>query len=172
LSGDVDVRGGAVTARGDLDLRFDGSGELRNVTARIPLDPAVSAQFPPLQRGTIVADLKRVELGARGAIRLLQGTVELHDLRQVGANPLRLGSYRLDFAGAAASDGSTVGKLRDLGGPFAVDGKVTLTPPDAYLVEGYITGRTADAERLVREITLGAQPDVSGRSAFSFEGTY
>ena len=49
---------------------------------------------------------------------------------------------------------------------------MTLTPPNAYLVQGYITGRTAEAERLVREITLGATPDASGRSAFSFEGSY
>ena len=55
-----------------------------------------------------------------------------------------------------------VGKLRDLGGPFVVDGTVTLTPPNAYLVQGFITGRTAEAERLVREITLGAMPDASG----------
>jgi hypothetical protein len=76
------------------------------------------------------------------------------------------------FAGAGQTSGSTVGKLRDLGGPFAVDGTVTLTPPNSYLVQGYITGRTAEAERLVREITLGAQPDASGRSVLSFEGTY
>ena len=37
-----------------------------------------------------------------------------------------------------------------------------VTSPDA----------SADAERLVREITLGAPPDASGRSAFSFEGSY
>ena len=46
------------------------------------------------------------------------------------------------------------------------------TPPNAYLVQGFITGRSAEAERLVREITLGAPPDASGRSAFSFEGTF
>ena len=40
------------------------------------------------------------------------------------------------------------------------------------VVEGFITGRTASAERLVREITLGAPPDASGRSEFSFEGTF
>jgi hypothetical protein len=53
-----------------------------------------------------------------------------------------------------------------------VQGIVTLSPPNAYLVEGFITGRTADAEKQVRQITLGATPDTSGRSPFSFEGTY
>ena len=56
--------------------------------------------------------------------------------------------------------------------PFAVEATLTLTPPNGYLVQGFITGRSAEAERLVREITLGAPPDASGSSAFSFEGSY
>ncbi len=171
LVGDVELRG-AVTARADLDLEFNGSGELRNVTAQVPLDPVVSAQFPPDQRGTVVANLKRVVLAERAQIGLLDGTIEVHDLRQVGTNPLALGSYRLSFAGAAPTNDGNTGQLRDLGGPFMVEGNVTLAPPNSYVVQGYITGRTADAERLVREITLGARPDASGRSVFSFEGTY
>jgi hypothetical protein len=105
------------------------------------------------------------------ALASLEGTIELHDFRQVGANPLELGSYELTFDGSPASNGNVVGQLRDLGGPFMVSGTVTLSAPSAYLVQGYITGRTANAERLVREITLGAPPDASGRSVFSFEGS-
>jgi hypothetical protein len=172
LVGDAEVHGGELTASAGLDLKFNGSGELRNVVARIPLNPQVIPQFPPNQRGRIAADLKRVVLAEGAAVGPLEGTLELHDLQQVGANPLTLGSYRVTFTGAGQTKGSTVGKLHDLGGPFAVDGTVTLTPPNSYLVQGYITGRTADAERLVREITLGAQPDASGRSVMSFEGTY
>jgi hypothetical protein len=172
VAGDLDVRGDALSARADLDLKFNGTGELRNVTARFPLDPAFVRQFPRTQRGNIVADLKRVVLAGGPSLAQLQGTIELHELRQVGANPLALGSYRLTFDGAAPANSAPVGQLRDLGGPFAVEGTVTLTPPNAYLVQGFITGRSAEAERLVREITLGAPPDASGRSAFSFEGTY
>jgi hypothetical protein len=90
----------------------------------------------------------------------------------VGANPLELGSYQLTFDGTPAVNGSVVGQLRDLGGPFTVSGTVQLSAPSSYLVEGFITGRTANAERLVREFTLGAPPDASGRSAFSFEGSF
>ena len=78
----------------------------------------------------------------------------------------------MTFEAGALPDAPVVGALRDLGGPFAVSGTVTLTPPNAYLVQGYITGRSAAAERVVREITLGAMPDPSGRSTFSFEGSY
>jgi hypothetical protein len=169
LAGDVDVRGGALNARADLDLKFDGTGELRNLTARFPLDPSFVAQFPRDQRGSIVADLKRVVLARGRTVAQLQGTIELHNLRQVGANPLDLGSYRVIF------DNTSIGQLRDMGGPFAIDATLQLTPPNGYLVQGFITGRSVEAERLVREMRemgIGAPPDASGRSAFTFEGTY
>jgi hypothetical protein len=136
------------------------------------MDPALLPQLPRDQRGRLAANLKRLEIVAGPAVRSLEGTLELHDLRQVGARPLELGSYQVTFDGKPQADGNIEGQLRDLGGPFIVAGTVTLAPPNSYLVQGFITGRTADAERLVREITLGAPPDASGRSAISFEGTY
>ena len=172
LAGNVDVEGSAISVRADIDTSFSGVGELRNLKARLTLDPALLPQLPRDQRGTVNAELKRVVLAQGPAPRLLEGFVELRDLRQVNAQPAELGSYRVDFDGAAAPDGSVHGKLRDLGGPFAVEGSVTLTPPNNYLVQGFITGRSADAERTVRQISLGAQPDASGRSPFSFEGSY
>jgi hypothetical protein len=172
LRGDVDLRGGSIALRADLDTDFKGAGELRKVTARIPLDPAVLPQLPPNQRGTVTADLARVVLKAGPVLQLMQGFVEVHDLRQLGAQPLELGSYRVDFDGASNPLGEVHGKLRDIGGPFVLEGTVNLQPPSSYLVHGRIAGRTAQAEDIVREITLGAPPDASGRSEISFEGSY
>ena len=172
LAGVFELRGAALTARGDLELGFSGAGEVRNLNARLIIDPALLRQLPPQQRGTVSASLERLELTAGPALHTVKGTVELRDFRQVGAQPMDLGSYQVTFDGAPHPGESLTGKLRDLGGPFAVDGTVTLNPPDAYLVQGFITGRTAAAGSVVREITLGAAPDASGRSAFSFEGTY
>jgi len=171
LRGDVDLRGTSVALRADLDTDFNGVGELRRVTARIPLDPAVIPQIPANQRGTVTADIPRLALGAGPAPRLVQGFIEVRDLRQVGAQPLDLGSYRVEFDGNTPN-GELQGKLRDIGGPFVLEGTVNLTAPNAYLVQGRIAGRTAQAENIVREITLGAPPDTSGRSEFSFEGSY
>jgi hypothetical protein len=170
LVGNVDLRG-ALNARADLDVNFMGSGELRDVKANFPLDPQVIPQSPADQRGNIVADLKRVVLDQR-APRAIEGSIELVNLRQVGARPLELGSYRAEFDGKTQADGNAVGQLRDLGGPFEMVGTITLTPPNGYLVQGTIAGRSAQAESLVREITIGAPPDTSGRTPFSFEGTY
>jgi len=172
LSGDVDVRGAAINARADLDTNFSGVGELRSVALNVALDPALLPQVPPQQRGTLLAKLARLELGPGPAPRAIEGTIELRDFKQVGAQPMDLGSYQVTFDGSAPQDGGLVGKLKDLGGPYIVEGTVKLTPPNGYLVQGYITGRTAAAERIVREITLGATPDASGRSTFSFEGSY
>jgi hypothetical protein len=172
LSGDVDVRGAALSGRADLDTSFSGVGELRRVALDVTLDPTLLPQVPPQQRGALKATLARLELGPGPSPRAIEGTLELRDFKQVGAQPMDLGSYRVIFDGSAPQDGALVGKLKDLGGPYIVDGTVKLTPPNGYLVQGYITGRTANAERLVREITLGATPDASGRSTFSFEGSY
>jgi type II secretion system (T2SS) protein N len=172
LAGEFELRGTAITARADLDTNFSGVGELRNLKLGVALDPALLPQLPRDQRGMLTADLARLELVAGPAPRAIAGTIELRDLRQVGAQPMDLGSYQVNFDGTTPPDGAPVGKLRDLGGPFMVEGTVKLTPPNGYFVQGYITGRTAAAERVVREITLGAMPEPSGRSAFSFEGTY
>jgi hypothetical protein len=171
LVGDVAIRGGALNVRADVDSSFSGNGEFNNVRGNINLDPRLLPQLPQDKSGSISVDLARLALND-GAPTAIAGSVELRNLRQLGARPLELGSYRVTFDGNSAGEGPLVGKLRDLGGPFGVEGTVTLSPGRAYLVQGFIQGRTADAERLVREITLGARPDASGRSAFSFEGSW
>ncbi|HUQ10256.1 MAG TPA: type II secretion system protein N [Steroidobacteraceae bacterium] len=165
LEGDVDVRGAALTARADLDMGFDGAGVLTAVTAQFPMDPAFVRQFPRDQRGLIVAQFARLALDAGGLPRELDGSVELRDFRQLSPRPLELGSYRVVFK-------DNVGKLDDIGGPFGVDGKVTFTPPNNYVVEGLISGRTPAAQGIVREITLNAPPDASGRNEFRFENSF
>lgn len=172
LSGDVDVRGGALTARANLDVGLDGAGEFTDVSAQFPLDPAFMKQFPRGQRGLIVARFARLAIDASRVPRHIEGSVELRDFRQVSPRPLELGSYRLSFDGSPPEDGVIVGRLVDIGGPFAVDGNVTFTPPNNSVIQGYITGRTAQAESIVREITYGVPPDASGRSEFQFENSF
>jgi hypothetical protein len=165
LEGDVDVRGGVLTAHANVAMGFDGAGTVSALTAQFPMDPAFVPQFPRDQRGLVVAQFDRVVLDAGGLPRELQGTVELRDFRQVSPRPLELGSYRVVFK-------DNVGKLNDIGGPFSVDGTVTFTPPNNYVVEGLIAGRTPEAQGIVREITLNAPPDASGRNEFRFENSF
>jgi hypothetical protein len=170
LVGDLDLRGNGITLRADVDSTFKGDGEVRNVVAHVPLDPQFLPQLPPNQRANVDVDMQRATFAA-GRPRSLSGSVDVRDLRQLDP-AVELGSYRAEFDGVEHPDGSSVGKVRDLGGPFLVVGVITLTPPNGYVVNGQISGRTGDAEKIVREITLGAPPDASGRSEFAFEGTY
>ena len=55
LIGNVGVRGARFDARADLDLSFNGTGELHGVTARFPLDSQLFPQLPRDQRGNINA---------------------------------------------------------------------------------------------------------------------
>lgn len=165
IRGDMDVRGGAVTARTNLDVRMSGAGELTGLSAQFPMDPAFLPQFPRDQRGVIAAQFSRLVLDSGGMPRQLEGNVELRDFRQVSPRPLDLGSYSVVFQ-------DNVGRLKDIAGPFAVDGTVRFTPPNNYVVEGLITGRTQEAAGIVREITLGAPPDAAGRSEFRFENSF
>jgi hypothetical protein len=169
--GDIAVRGNALNLTADLDTSLRGTGELRNVKGTLVMDPALLPLWPAQQRGTVTTDLQRVSLAEGGALRDVVGKIELRDFRQLGSQPMDLGSYQVMFEGAAAA-GPVTGKVRDLGGPFIVDATLTLDAARSYLVQGYITGRSAAAERTVRELTLGAPPDASGRSTFSFEGSY
>lgn len=171
LVGDADVRGALAHARADLDVSVRGAGELRNVQAQFPLDPAFAPQFPADRRGQVAVDLKRAVFADR-ALKQLEGTIELRDFREITPRLMEFGSYRATFDGLAQPDGRILGNVTDLGGPFRIEGTLVLTPPNGYSFQGYITGRTADAERLVREAIPYARPDASGRSELSLEGTY
>jgi hypothetical protein len=170
LRGDLDVQGGALTAHAEVATSFRGVGELRNVVARFPLDPAFIADMPPDKRGNISANLKSVSIGEQLAVGAVEGTIEARDVRQVSEPQIDFGSYQLTFDGKTREDGAPAGTLRDLGGPFRVEGTVVLSAPNTYVVKGYVTGRTAQAESLVRRYTL--PPDASGRSEFRFETSY
>jgi hypothetical protein len=170
--GDVQLAGTALTGRADVSLGRDGAGELRNLTARVPMDPAVLPQFPRDQRGDIQLALSRVELASGGVPRLLEGTVELRDFRQLSPQPAPLGSYRLTLDGRVQPDGSIIGQLQDIDGPFSVHGTVTFTPPNRYVGQGTVSGRTPEAREIVRQITFGAPADAQGGSPFTFENTF
>jgi len=171
LTGDADLRAALAQAHADIDVSFKGTGELRNVKASFPLDPAFLPQFPADRRGMVVADLTRAVL-ADQAVQQLEGTIELRDFREITPRLMQLGSYRATFDGVTRPDGTVNGQVTDIGGPFRIEGTLVLTPPNQYAFQGTITGRTADAERLIREAIPYARPDASGRTEISLEGTY
>lgn len=171
LVGDADLRGPLAHGRADLDVSFKGSGELRNIQGQFPLDPAFMPEMSAERRGHVAIDLKRAVV-ADQALKQLEGTMELRDFRQLAPQAMELGSYRVTFDGLAQPDGKVLGHVNDLGGPFRIEGTLVLSPPDQYEFQGFITGRTADAERLIRQEMPYLRPDASGRTELTFQGTY
>src|SRR3954471_10670277 len=70
LVGDVDLRGALARARADVDVSFEGAGELRDISAEFPLDPAFLPQFPADRRGQVAVDLKRAVVADRALTQL------------------------------------------------------------------------------------------------------
>jgi hypothetical protein len=173
LIGDVALSGTPIVARTDFDSSFGGDGELRNLTAQLPLDPALIARMDRDKLGNLALDLKRVAFAGGRQLRALQGVVEVRDFRVTGAKPLELGSYRVTFPGEVAADGSIKGAIEDLGGPYRVLGTLTVTPQrSAYEISGRIAGRSPQAELNVRDITFGAPLDGEGMRTFGTDGTW
>jgi hypothetical protein len=129
LVGNAIVRSALAHASADLDVSLRGAGELRNVRAQFPLDPAFVPQFPADRRGVVAVDVKRAVV-ADGAIRQLEGTLELRDFREITPRLMEFGSYRALFDGRVQPGGKVVGQVNDLGGPFRIEGTLELGPPN------------------------------------------
>jgi hypothetical protein len=148
----------APSVHGRIWILFPGVGELRNVSARLPLDPTPGAAATE-QRGNVSVDLKRLVLGAGPRLawpkaasscaicgRWARGRSSLAPINCVR----RCGAAQWSGARETARSEARCG------------GRHRHAHAAQCLVQGYITSRSADAERLVRDITLGAAPDASG----------
>jgi hypothetical protein len=170
LVGTVGVTRSNASARSDLALDFGGTGELTNLQARVPLDPAIAAALPANYRGDVMLDFKRIGI-AKGRLTALKGTASARNLRQVGSRPMAFGNYDVTFDATAAADGSLTGNLTDRGGPLAVLGTIRITPEPGYEVNGTVTARADAAQSLKRQIEFLGLPDPSGARSFSVAGT-
>lgn len=159
----------ASTLSADVELGFGQRLTLRHVQADLALDPTSIPGLPAPLHGRAHIDLALARID-HGVITELQGRIEAHDLEDRAGMPTPLGSYALTFPGGS---GEPTGKLRDLGGPLAVEGTLRLTPKPGYEFEGLVTPRPGAPPEIVNSIMpfLGP-PDAAGRRPFSAEGTF
>ena len=168
LAAHVTLAHGPLAARGDIARGFGGSVTLRNLTADVPLDPALIPHVPRQLRGSVHAQLSLARL-EHGAIAELRGRIEAHDLTQRAGRVTALGSYAVTFSGGGGS--APVGTVEDLGGPLALSGTLRLTRDPGYLLEGQVATRPGAAPELVNAVAFLGSPDALGRRPFSFGGT-
>lgn len=166
LAAHVVLDNGPLSARGDLALALGGRLTLENVTADVPLDPALIPRVPRQLRGRLHADLAQARI-EHGVVIDLKGRLEAHDLTQRTGQVTPIGSYAVTFPGGGAEP---LGTLEDLGGPLAVQGTLRLTRDGGYVLEGQVAARADAAPELVNSLPYLGSPDALGRRPFSFAG--
>jgi hypothetical protein len=168
LAAHVVLAHGPLNASGDVALSMGGNVTLRDMTADVPLDPALVPRTPRQLRGNLHTDLAvaRIE---HGAVVELKGRLEAHDLTQRTGHVTALGSYAVTFSGGGGAE--PVGTVQDLGGPLAVQGTLRLTREPGYVLEGQVAARPGAAPELLSTLAFLGTADALGRRPFSFAGT-
>ena len=167
LAAHLTVSHGPADAAADVELRFGERLTARNLSADLPLDPALLPAVPPTLHGRAHVQLALAEL-QHGIVRQLQGRIEARNLEERSGNTA-LGSYAVSFPGGS---GDQVGTLRDLEGPLALEGTLRLTPAPGFELEGFIAARNGAPPELVNSLRFLGSPDATGRRPFSLSGTF
>jgi general secretion pathway protein N len=169
LSAHVSAIRGNAAANGELSVGLSGTLDARGLNVHLPLDPALLPMLPAVIRGTLRADITRLELERNGAITRLQGRLTVRHLIDSSGQVTPLGSFTVNFPGGP---GEPRGRLHDLGGPLALSGTLRLTAEPGYVLHARLAAR-ADASPSLRQALqyLGA-PDAQGRRPFALSGTY
>jgi general secretion pathway protein N len=166
LAAHVNLVRQSANAAADIELGLSGALTARNVRADLPLDPQLLPALPPTLRGEAHLDLALARVQGN-AIRELKGTLEAHQLEDVAGNRTVLGNYAVTFPGGEPP----VGQLKDLGGPLAVEGTITLSP-QGYEVKGLVAARPGASPEILDNLRFLGSPDASGRRTFGFSGTF
>ena len=168
LAAHLTVSHGPADAAADVELRFGERLTARNLSADLPLDPALLPAVPPTLHGRAHVQLALAEL-QHGIVRQLQGRIEARNLEERSGNNTALGSYAVSFPGGS---GDQVGTLRDLEGPLALEGTLRLSPAPGFELEGFIAARNGAPPELVNSLRFLGSPDATGRRPFSLSGTF
>src|SRR5512146_231646 len=170
LAAHVDLeRPPAIAAQADVEVGLTGTIVARNITASLPLDPALLPGVPPTLSGVVHLDLALASVTRKGVVNDLKGRIEATDLIDRSGYVTPLGSFAVTFPGGTAQP---TGDVQDLGGPLAVTGKLVLTPQPGYDLSGYVTPRPSATPALMNAIEFLGSPDAQGRRPFALSGTY
>ncbi len=153
----------------DVAIGLGGTVAARNVMIDLPLEPALVPALPPFISGKATADLSRLEVTRAGVVKHIQGRIEVRHLIDSSGQVTPLGSFIVTFPGGA---GEPVGRLRDLGGPLAVEGSVRLTAQPGYVLKARVAARSDAVPSLLNALEYLGTPDAEGRRPFALAGTY
>lgn len=169
---DLDLRtaDARAPARARVSMTPGGKLRLRDLHAELPVDAGFLPLFPPGWSGQVQLALESIEFD-HGRLAGLRGTVVARSLAQ--AHPaMPFGSYELRFDGAGRADGAIVGALRDLGGPLAVSGTLTIRNGHEYELNGLASTRPEATAELAKAVEFLGPADAQGRRAYSLAGSF
>jgi len=153
-----------------IAVGFGDQLSVRELRADLPVDSGFLPLFPAGWTGQLRLALKLVEFKA-GRLNTLRGSAAASALEQ--KNPaMGFGSYELQFADAASADGAIVGSLRDLGGPLAVTGTLTIRNGHDYELAGLAAARPQATPELARAVEFLGPADAQGRRNYSLAGSF
>jgi general secretion pathway protein N len=154
--------------RGTLTLHPNGDLDIESLTAWLPLRGGITALPADWDGGLELAIAHASVAGHR--LASIEGTVTARQLRS--EHPAAdLGSFELRFPPAIAG-AESIGALRDIGGPLALQGVVQLAPGGAYELNGTVAARETSNGELQQLLQLLGPPDAQGRHEFSLSGSY
>jgi hypothetical protein len=172
---ELELRSADARAPGTVRLTRAPGGrlELRDLRADLPLDAGLVPLFPAGWSGQLRLALGSVEF-SNGRLAGVRGTVTARSLAQ-RSPAMPFGSYELDFAPvperAAGRAGPISAQLRDLGGPLAVTGTLTIRGSE-YELSGLVSTRAEASADLAKAVGFLGPADVQGRRAFTLGGTF
>ena len=135
---------------------------------------ALPIGLPANWQGRVQGTFEEVVL-EKGAPTALRGKLDLDGLVAPPPRNLAIGSFVVQAPDPDATGGPP-GELRlrinDKGGPFAFDGRLTISAGRSYVLEGLVATRGNAPEQVSRALQMLGPADASGRRQLSVSGTF
>jgi general secretion pathway protein N len=159
----------------DIMAGFGGDVLLTDTTVDLPVAVLsdLPVGLPKGWRGQLQASFAELKL-EKGWPASVQGTIDMDTLIAPPPRNTSIGSYHAILPDPQAQAGTAPGisaRVKDKEGPFAVDGRVTLSPDRSFLLEGTLAPRGDTPPALRRSLELLGPADAAGRRPISVSGT-
>ena len=169
---EVELQSADANAPGTARVSLGSGGRLalQDLRADLRIDSGFLPLFPSGWSGQLQLALDSVEFKA-GRLAAIHGTATARSLAQ-HSPAMPFGSYELHFTTTPQTDGAIVGNLRDLGGPLAVAGTLTIRNGSEYELAGLASARPEASPELAKAVEFLGPSDAQGRRQYSLAGTF
>jgi hypothetical protein len=159
----------------DVAATLAGKLHLAGTHVDLPVEAlgVLPVGLPKGWRGQLHADLAELEL-ANGWPAFVRGTIDMDGLVAPPPRNASIGSYHAVLPDPKSQPKPGAGisaRVTDKEGPFAVDGRLTLSPDRSFLLEGTLAPRGDTPPTLRRSLELLGPADAAGRRQFGVSGT-